>query len=1804
MLKFLKKFGFGFVSVITPFTCASIDTTWTATLSNDMTGTINWDNGVPTSLNNAIFDTSITTQYNPQLPGTSGTSLFAESFSITSSGTLFNITINGTSSLVFSGTGIIGPNTGLLTLTATNDGDFNQTSNASTGQIQFVNDGSIINSIGNTTINILNTGTISIVQANDFGQLLFEGSGGYFGGVGNSVVNITGTSPNVTVTNEGSILITSSNSNDVAQILFDGSGGCSTTGTGQGHSSVSITGVIGGIAMFSVNNSGTIMGSTSDAANDIAQILFDGSGGVNLSTHHGIGTSTVNIGNNVILAADNNNGSIIATHFNNDLAQILFDGSGGASNSSSGQGKSVVTIGGALGGTATLIANNSGALGSIINSVVNDVAQILFDGSGGVSTTAGGTGTSSVVIGSYTSITANNNRGVLQTIDSTNDLAQILFDGSGGVGYNGTPLGYSQVFISGTLEGEVLIGATNSGTLSNSQQANDIAQILFDGSGGLSKDTHGGTGRSNVTIGGYSQLVADNNGGFIASTFPMNDIAQILFDGSGGASSGAGGHGHSMVSIAGALSSTATLFAVNSGTLGGMDLSSINDIAQILFDGSGGLNNSTFSTGTSSVIIGKSSSIIAFNDNGMIQGPSNMNDLAQILFDGSGGFGTVASGLGYSNVSISGGLGETATLSATNSGTLINNRSSNASNDIAQILFDGSGGAGSCTGTSSVMIGEFSSITALNDHGSLYAISKTNDLAQILFDGSGGFGKQSQHGKGNSSVIIGMGTGSATLIAINSNTSTIYGSDYINDIAQILFDGSGGFSSNVGGIGLSSVDIGGNSVLIADNQGVIEAAEYMNDIAQILFDGSGGFGYGDIGYGYSSVNIGGLTDEAAVLLSTNTGTMTTYEWTNDVAQILFDGSGGLTYGNPGSGTSSVVITGNTLITASNDQGFIGNSGDQLNDMAQILFDGSGGASNGRGNSSVQISGVLGSAAILSANNSGIISNTGTMNDMAQILFDGSSGLGHGGSGNGLSLVTIGNDVLISANNSGSIVFAGSGTTNGVAQILFDGRFSNGGSGACNVTSTGTNGLITATNTGIINGDQIAFYDTNVNGPLFIEATSSGSGTCSQGIAFYGTLTNASEAIASVYNTSLWFDSGLNPNFEIGMINGDSTSTAILNQMVVISGNGSGTFNGVISGGSSLFMKGSGALALFGNNTYSGGIEIINGSIYLGSNNGLGAGTLTMNGGALNLASGIIAGNKMNVVSSSTIGVPNGVAAYSGLINGSASLAKVGQGVLGLTGSTSPYSGTITIIENALSINGSLPNATVLVNQGTTLYGTGFIGTAIVNGFISPGNSIGTLKGTTFQLNSGSTYIDEIGKSRVTDLISALEGTITINPGANLQIVPQTFESFTGNIYLIAEAGAILGSHFNVLFPYIRYAPQVSYLSNAITLEFTTNPYLSILPRCANPNERNIAGYIDFLDRSGTVPTNSELSSLITMLSYVTSSQQLADNLNNLHPAPYNTMVVAQEQTMLVLRDGIAERLDEIRTGGRLVDECVLCKAYEWVAPIASFSRQLSNTGKAGYKGSMGGIMGGIDFSFDECYTGGIGIGYTNTSVDWTSTHGSGSVESGFVGLYGQANLCDFFIDGSVMIGGNRFRGHRSIYVTSAYDTINEKVKARFNGTQVESYLAIGTSWSDFWDYEIDTDLIASVDWIYNHQGRINESGAGGLDLVVQEKNCNLIRSSVGVFLSKEICHWVPEVGIAVLYYDRLKGGGRSRYRFIDQAGSLVAHGLYPSEWRAAPQASLTGLFMDGDVNVQASYSGEYSRDYLENNFMINFGFRF
>ena len=577
---------------------------------------------------------------------------------------------------------------------------------------------------------------------------------------------------------------------------------------------------------------------------------------------------------------------------------------------------------------------------------------------------------------------------------------------------------------------------------------------------------------------------------------------------------------------------------------------------------------------------------------------------------------------------------------------------------------------------------------------------------------------------------------------------------------------------------------------------------------------------------------------------------------------------------------------------------------------------------------------------------------------------------------------------------------------------------------------------------------------------------------------------------------------------------------------------------------------------------------------------------------------------MNVVSPSLIRVSSLEATYSGIISGSGTLSKVGNGLLTLNG-TSPYSGTINISSGALSVNGNLPNATAVAILGTKLEGSGFINNAQVYGTISPGNSIGTIHGTTFHLFGGSTYIDEIGESGITDLISAPAGTITVDPGVTLNVVPVFLSPLADSTYIIAQAESVVGSSFSsILFPYKGFQPHVNFFPNYIELTFTINPFASLLSSCATSNERSIAEYLDFLDSTEVISSNTDLDNLLTTLAYVTSSQQLADALNTLHPASYSTLLVSQEQTILTLRDGIAERLDEIRTDTRAENECSLCLLHEWLAPIASFSRHLSQFGKSGYQGSMGGILGGFDLSFNECYTGGVGLGYTYTNVNWTTPHGGGNIETGYLGLYGQANMPKFFVDGSVMVGSNRFKGHRSIFVNSVYDTVSTKASGKCNGIQVDSYLGLGTSWSDCWGYGIDTTIIASIDWIYTHQQKMNETGAGGLDLVVQKKDSNLIRSSIGVLLSKEICNWVPEIGVSVLYYDRMQGGGKSQFRFVDQAGWAQVNGIYPSEWRAAPQASLTRIFCDGDISVQTAYSGEFSKDYLENDFVINIGFKF
>ena len=1317
------------------------------------------------------------------------------------------------------------------------------------------------------------------------------------------------------------------------------------------------------------------------------------------------------------------------------------------------------------------------------------------------------------------------------------------------------------------------------------------------------------------------------------------------------------------------------------------------------------------------------------------------------------------------------------TITATNNDTMTQ---VNLTTSISQIQF---------YNTNSIVNSIGNATITLSNSGTLSNLVGTpiNDIAQLLFDGSGSF-------IGTTGTSIVNMTGTSPFVSA-SNTGIIENIFVANDLAQILFDGSGGLSDSSGGHGYSSVSIngplGGTATLAATNSGTISNAFHANDIAQILFDGSRGLSYGAGGFGQSLVTIGGGTfDGTAILTATNSGSIlnTSSSNANDLAQILFDGSGGYSSFNSllGTGTSNVTILGNSQLEAVNGTGGVLANLNNGNDVAQILFDGSGGlsdSSGGSGHSVVSIGGgALGATATLIATNSGTISNTNNRNDLAQILFDGSSGenITSSGTASGFSNVTLNNNVFIAAENSG--LLATSGGSNGVAQILFDGRGVRGGSGTSVVQCTGSNNILTATNSGTINGDQIAFYNSLVTGTLSINATNSGSGTVNHGVAFYGTLTGANDVNVVVTDTSLWIDSTLPSTFAIGSMNGNAGSSAVINQSLNLTGNGSATFSGIISGAGTLSITGGQALNLFGTNTYTGGTNLMAGSIFVGNNLGLSNGTLTMNDGTeLDLGNGITVANAINLLANENIGVASSIGTLSGIISGAGTLNKVGAGQLVLTGTNSytggtnltagsilvgnntalgsgvlamsanteldlanginmgnsislsgsdtiavasglatlsgpisgpgslvkegagtldlagvesysggtiinsgtlslsgagallpsgpvtinnsgvfdisnssgnqtigelssssattlvalgsrtltvgtssgstyaggfngsgsivkegsgrwnltgntPFAGLITANNGIISLNGDYSQATFLMNQNTTLQGNGTFGTANIYGTISPGNSIGHLYGSHLHLFPGSTYLLEISPDGQTDLVT-ISGDTVIDPGVTLEVLPTPGSYQNGQVFTFIESGSIVESNFNVVLPSFRINAQVVYFPTHIDLVLGINSFVSILPACSKPNVVAMAEYIDYIDGLGPVVPGSDFEVVFNTLSHATP-EQLAAGLDTLQPAAYSTMILAQEQTVLNLRSGVSNRLDEMR---EMTYEA--CSIQEWVAPLGTYSRQLSRYGESGYQSNMYGILGGIDTRLTDWLCGGVDLGYTNTYVDWTAPKGHGHITSAYLGLYGQGSTPWFFVDGGVTVAADHFNSHRTIFLDSSIGSIDRKAKSKHNGIQVDSYLGIGTNWCDCWNCGVETTILASLDWVYTHEDSFCEYGADSLDLVVKGKNCNLWRPALGVTLSKQICNWVPEIGVAIQYYGR-SGGGSTRFRLTQQEGWADVHGLYPSEWRAAPQASLTGLFWNDTMSIQAAYNGEYSKDYIENNVSLNFGLQF
>lgn len=221
--------------------------------------------------------------------------------------------------------------------------------------------------------------------------------------------------------------------------------------------------------------------------------------------------------------------------------------------------------------------------------------------------------------------------------------------------------------------------------------------------------------------------------------------------------------------------------------------------------------------------------------------------------------------------------------------------------------------------------------------------------------------------------------------------------------------------------------------------------------------------------------------------------------------------------------------------------------------------------------------------------------------------------------------------------------------------------------------------------------------------------------------------------------------------KMGMLTGVAGSSIYNAGLEVGANNGSGTFAGIISGGTNIKKVGTGLLILSGANTYTGTTTVTQGTLTLSGTTSTGT-LMVQNEGTMNLA---------------------------GTAAGSASITSGG----------------------ALNLNGTLNGN--LSNTAGTIRGTGTVKGSVVmgsNSVIEPGNfSMGTFNiGGYLTLNNSSTI--EMQVSATTNSSDRIVITGALNTNGVLSVKMLTGTPAAGREYQLFTAGSITGTFTTINLP--------------------------------------------------------------------------------------------------------------------------------------------------------------------------------------------------------------------------------------------------------------------------------------------------------------------------------------------------------------------------------------------------------------------
>jgi outer membrane autotransporter protein len=267
----------------------------------------------------------------------------------------------------------------------------------------------------------------------------------------------------------------------------------------------------------------------------------------------------------------------------------------------------------------------------------------------------------------------------------------------------------------------------------------------------------------------------------------------------------------------------------------------------------------------------------------------------------------------------------------------------------------------------------------------------------------------------------------------------------------------------------------------------------------------------------------------------------------------------------------------------------------------------------------------------------------------------------------------------------------------------------------------------------------------------------------------------------------------------------------------------------------------------------------------------------------------------------------------------------------------------------------------------------------------------------------------------------------------------------------------------------------------------------------------------------------------------------------------------------------------------------------WGKVFGNIANQDDRDGVAGYDSHTYGLAVGMDNKVTDTVRLGAALSYARTNVDGNDSGNSDTdIDSYQVAVYGSYEPGVYYVEGQLAYAFNSVDTSRDI----TFGGLNRTAKGSYDADQYSATLGAGVPMKH------DAFTItpkAGLFYAYTSSDSYTETGAGGMNLVVNPDDTSMLEGSIGVNVAYD--HKVsggmlrPEVRAAVLY-EFLDDNASATSRFTGAGATFNTEGLDTAQLGGTLGFGVGYTTADGMWEIRGDYDAELRQDFVGHSGML------